>query len=365
MEKWLKRAGAVAATLIVLLATTVLLTEIDHQVLKKRTKNEELETIKKDWPGNALDSRDRFFDEQYPYLPSMLDVARWKLGGNPLEEARANDTWKAEVRDPSQFLASDRDGIMWLGHASFYIRIGGISILTDPVFGDTRFLKRLVPVPSQLDQIRRVDYVLLSHDHRDHMDEATLRAIALKFPNAAFTGGLRSEDVLHAWTTPTNRILTAGWFQKFATGDEKVGIHFLPVRHWSRRFLMDTNWRLWGSYIVQIGGKTIYFGGDSGYSEHFRTVGELFPTIDYFLVGIGAYEPNWFMRPNHATPDEAVQAFIDAKGGVLIPMHYGTFELSDEPPGEPLRRLGEAAQAANSSARMRPLAINETLLIDE
>ena len=365
MKKWLKRVGAFAVTLIVLFAATIILTEIDNQVLKKRVKKDELETIKQGWPGNAIDGRDRFFDEQYPYMPSMLDVAKWKLSGNPFKEAKASDTWKAEVRDPSEFLASDRNGIIWLGHASFYIRMDGISILTDPVFGDPSFLKRFVPVPPPLDQIRKVDYVLLSHDHRDHMDEATLRAIALKFPNATFLGGLRSEDVLNDWKTPANRVLTAGWFQKFANDDPGVNIFFLPVRHWSRRFLMDTNWRLWGSFIIQVGGKTIYFGGDSGYSEHFSEAGELFPTIDYFLVGIGAYEPNWFMKPNHATPDEAVQAFVDAKARVMIPMHYGTFELSDEPPGEPLRRLKEAASAAGLESQVRPLAINEALLIDE
>ena len=364
MKKWLKRAGALAIALIVLLASAVILTEIDNQVLKKRVKNEELETIKEGWQGNAMDGRDRFFDEDYPYLPSMLDVAKWKLGGNPLKEAKAKDDWKAEVRDPREFLASNRDGIMWLGHASFYIRIGGMGILTDPVFGDPSFLKRFVPVPSPLDQIRSVNYVLLSHDHRDHTDEPTIRAIAIKFPNATFLGGLRSEDVVNAWKTPTNRVLTAGWFQKFAIDDPELKIYFLPVRHWSRRFLMDTNWRLWGSFIIELGGRTIYFGGDSGYSEHFREAGELFPSIDYFLVGIGAYEPNWFMKPNHATPDEAVQAFMDAKARVMIPMHYGTFELSDEPPGEPLRRLSQAAEKAGISSRVRPLAINEALLTD-
>lgn len=365
MKTWLRRIAIAVLILLVLLAATFILTEIDSQMLKKRAKNDALETIKPGWDGNAVDQRDRFFDERYPYLPSMLDVAKWKFSSDPLKEAKANDTWKARVLDPSGFLASDSDGIMWLGHASFYIRIRGTSILTDPVFGDPRFLKRLVGVPSPLDKIRSVDYILLSHDHRDHMDETTLRAVMAKFPKATVLAGLRSDDVLNEWKSPENRVVTAGWFQKFDTGNDAVKIYFLPVRHWSRRFLLDTNWRLWGSFIIQVGETTIYFGGDSGYSEHFAEAAELFPRIDYFLVGIGAYEPNWFMKPNHATPDEAVQAFLDAKARVMIPMHYGTFELSDEPPGDPLRRLETAAAANGVSDRVRPLSINEALLVEQ
>lgn len=261
----------------------------DHFILVKRIKNEELKTIKPDFAGNAVDQRDRFFDERDPFLPSMFSVLKWKLGGNPLKEEKQNDTWRPEVRDPRRFLASGEDGIMWLGHAGFYIRLGGVSIITDPVFGDAKFLRRFMPVPSQLEFIEQADYVLLSHDHRDHTDEDSIRGVAKKFPLATFIAGLRSEDILKEWITPTNRIATAGWFQQVETGDPRVKIYFLPARHWSRRGLLDTNYRLWGSYIIQIGDKTIYFGGDSGYSEHFAQIGELFPKIDYFIVGIGAY----------------------------------------------------------------------------
>jgi L-ascorbate metabolism protein UlaG (beta-lactamase superfamily) len=175
---------------------------------------------------------------------------------------------------------------------------------------------------------------------------------------------LRSEDVLKEWTTPTNRVITAGWFQQIDTGDANVRIYFLPARHWSRRALLDTNWRLWGSYVIQAGETTIYFGGDSAYSETYRELGELFPKIDYFIAGIGAYEPQWFMSPIHKSPRESVQAFIDAKAGVLIPMHYGTYDLSDEPPGDPLRALKKAAEEAGVADRIRPLAINEALPIE-
>jgi len=356
--------AGVGVLAIAVLAALYVDERTDHITPVKHVTNEELRTIKPDFPGNAVDQRDRFFKEDDPYLPSMLSVLKWKLGGNRLQEAKENDTWRPEVLDPQIFLSSGKDGIMWLGHASFYIRIGGVNVLTDPVFGDPSFLPRIVAVPSPISLIGAVDQVLISHDHRDHMDESSIRAIAKKFPTATFIAGLRSEDLLKGWTTPTNRIVTAGWFQQVETGDPRVKIYFLPARHWSRRSLLDTNYRLWGSYIIQIGDKTIYFGGDTGYSEHFREIGELFPKIDIFIVGIGAYEPRWIMEPNHQDPEEAVRAFIDAKGGLLIPMHYGTFDLTDEPPSWPLKQLTEAAGKAGVSERIRSLAINEALLID-
>src|SRR5829696_8845106 len=193
------------------------------------------------------------------------------------------------------------------------------------------------------------------------MDEDTLRRIALKFPNATVLAGLRSEELLLDWISP-NGMQTAGWFQSFDhIGSSDVKIYFLPVRHWSRRGLLDTNWRLWGGFIVQSQNTTIYFGGDSGYGRHYAEARDLFPKIDYFLVGIGAYEPRWFMEPNHNNPSDAVKAFIDSRAGLLIPMHYGTFDLSDEPPSRPLKLLMEEAAKFGIADRVRPLAINEAL----
>jgi L-ascorbate metabolism protein UlaG (beta-lactamase superfamily) len=365
MKKWLVRMAMAAAVVVLGSAAIFLIADgVDRQNVVKRINNENLPIVKPGWEGNGLDESDRFVNEYHPYVPGMLKVLKWKLGGNPLKDAKESDTWRPDVRDPRDFLSSGREGIQWLGHASFYIRIGGVAILIDPVFGDPAFLRRIVPVASQLEYIDRVEYVLVSHDHRDHMDENSLRQIAARFPNATFLAGLRSEDTINAWKSPTNRLLTAGWFQEFDTGDARARFLFLPARHWSRRGLLDTNRRLWGSYVIQAGSKTIFFTGDSAYDEHFREAGELFPKIDYFIVGVGTYEPRWFMEPVHQDPAEAVAAFVDSKAQLLIPMHYGTFELSDEPYGDPLRRLTEAARAAGVEDMLRPLAINEALFID-
>ena len=361
MKKWLVRAGLVILVLIGALLLMAAWSETDTAVQKGYKQNDELQTIKPGWPGTPVDQKDRFLNHEHPFLPSTVDLVKWKAGANKFSDEKEKDTWRPEVRDPRPFFESSEDGIMWLGHASFYIRANGVAILTDPVFGKPPVVKTFVEVPSPLEQISRLDYVLLSHDHRDHMDETTLTEIAKKFPNARFLAGLRSEDVLQKWGTPTNTVGTAGWFQQFALDDARLRIYFLPVRHWSRRGLFDTNWRLWGGYVVQTDKATIYFGGDSGYGKHYRETAELFPKIDYFLVGIGAYEPRWFMEPTHNNPADAVKGFIDSGAHYLVPMHYGTFDLSDEPPSQPLRLLNEEAEKNGVKERLRPLAINDSL----
>ena len=331
----------------------------------KRVKNDKLPVIKPDFAGNKVDDRGRFVDEHYPYLPGLAQVLRWKLGGNRNKEAKRNDRWRLDVLDPRIFLDSDADGIMWLGHASFYIRIGGVALITDPVFGAPIFLTRFVPVPSQIECIKTLNYILFSHDHRDHMDESSIRALTVRFPDAMLLAGLGSEDVLRKWKQPANKLETAGWFQQFESNDPGVKIYFLPAQHWARRGLLDTNRRLWGSYIIQVHDTTIFFGGDSAYSSYYRKIGELFPRVDFFLTGIGAYEPRWFMKSIHKNPEEAVRAFIDIHARMLVPMHYGTFDLSDEPPGQPLRDLYAAAKAACVEDKIHPLAINEAILIED
>lgn len=166
------------------------------------------------------------------------------------------------------------------------------------------------------------------------------------------------EDLLNDWKSFENGVETAGWFQEFTTGDE-VKIAYVPVRHWCRRGLFDMNERLWGGFVISGAGKKIYFGGDSGYGSHYRETAEIFPEIDYFIIGIGAYEPRWFMQPNHNNPADAFQAFLDAGGKTLVPMHYGTFDLSDEPPSQPLQLLKEEAAKRGLSDKLKPLAINE------
>jgi L-ascorbate metabolism protein UlaG (beta-lactamase superfamily) len=362
LKKLLKIIGAILALIVILLAVIILMDANDKSVIVNYTSNENLKTIKADWKGTPVDEKNRFVNHEFPYLPRITKILKWTLSSNPQKEEKLNDTARLEVKDPTEFLASEKDGILWLGHASFFIRLNGKSILLDPVFGEPSLLKPLVKVPSPIEKIKAVDYVLLSHDHRDHADENSIRAIAQKFPNAKFYGGLRMNELLKDWITPTNEVQTAGWFQQYNLPDEAVKITFLPVRHWCRRGLFDTNHILWGGYVIEGEGKTIYFSGDSGFGSHYKETAELFPKIDYFLIGIGAYKPRYMMEENHNNPEEAIKAFTDANAKILIPMHYARFDMADEPPSEPLKLLKEEAQKQGLSDKLKPLAINESLV---
>ena len=363
MMKWIKRVVLATLILAVVLISAAFVSDNDRAVLTRRVSNEYAETIRPDWPGTPVDQRGRFMNDEFPFLPQTRELLRWSMSDNPFEAAKKADTYRPQVLDPVPFLNSDGDGILWLGHASFYIRLGGRHILIDPVFGEPNFINRYTDVPSPLDSFPQVDYVLLTHDHRDHTDEPTLRSIAEKFPTARFLAGLGSDDILADWTGSADKAKLTGWFQDFAIDDPAVSIYFLPVRHWSRRGLFDTNRRLWGGYVIKSGDTAIYHGGDSGYGRHYRETGELFPEIDYFLIGIGSYEPRWFMEPNHNNPADVIKAFQDIGAKTLVPMHYGTFDMSDEPPGTPIRTLREAAEHAGLTDRVRTLNIYESLAI--
>ncbi|MCU1288814.1 MAG: putative Zn-dependent hydrolase [Acidobacteria bacterium] len=365
MKKAFKIIAAFFLVIAVAVSIIILINENDKAVVTKYVRNENLPTVKAGWQGTPVDQKGRFVNGEYPFLPRILDLLKWQTSGNPQKEEKENDLARLRIDDPEAFLASEKDGILWLGHASFFIRLSGVNILIDPVFGDPSFIKKYVDVPSPVEKIRRVDYVLLSHDHRDHCDEETLRRIAERFPEASFLAGLGMEDLLNEWKSPTNQVQTAGWYQQFSAIAGDVKITFVPVRHWCRRGLFDTNKRLWGGYVISGAGKTIYFGGDSGYGSHYRETAEVFPEIDYFLIGIGAYKPRWFMEPNHNSPEDTLKGFLDIKAKVFVPMHYGTFDLSDEPPSEPLRLLKENAAEMNISDKIKPLNINESIYLNE
>ena len=360
MKKWLVRfIVGLILIFVVVFTSAFVLEKIDNVVVEKYTSNENLKTVKADWQGTPVDEKGRFVNAEFPFLPKVSDLLKWQLSANPFKEAKENDTERLQVLDPANFLSGDKDGILWLGHASVYIRLNGVSVLIDPVFGEPSLIKRFVAVPNPLEKIKRVDYILVTHDHRDHCDETTLKQFAEKFPNAKFLGGLEMQGLFNEWKTETNEVKNAGWYQQFELEND-LKITFVPTRHWSRRGLFDTNERLWGGFVISGAGKIIYHGGDSGYGSHYKELAETFGAIDYFIIGIGAYEPRWFMKANHNNPEDAFQAFQDAKAETLIPMHYGTFNLSDEPPNQPLELLKQAAENAGQIDKLKPLQINES-----
>lgn len=301
--------------------------------------NPGLRIVRDDWKGNPVNPEGRFLNENLQPLPGFQKLWKWQTETNPQKAEKKADTFRLRVINNNDFLRSHEDGIMWLGHASFFIRINGINIITDPVFeSPSPLMKRYSALPVDVAELKNLDYILVSHDHRDHCDEKSLKILASQNPNATYLTGLGLDKVLFAFTKST-KIQTAGWYQAYQTDTSKIEIIYLPAQHWARRYFNDTNKSLWGAYLIRANGKSVYFGADSGYSTHYQDFGKYFKEVDVALLGVGAYKPEWFMASSHAGPTEALKAAQDMNARRFVPMHYGTFDLSDEPLGDAYRVL--------------------------
>lgn len=314
-----------------------------------------------EWIGTPVDHKGRFVNHEFPFVESFSELIKWQTSRNPQKKEKKNDPWKLDVMHDGDFLNTTADCIVWLGHASFFIRISGVSMLIDPVFFNLSVIKRKSPLPVPAASFRNINYFLISHDHRDHCDQKSIHLLAQNNPEATWLTGLNLTPILRNLTQST-KIQEACWYQQFDI-DTKIKITYVPSRHWGRRFLKDTNLRLWGGFVMQCNEKTIYFAGDSGYGSHFADIAKVFPGIDYCMIGIGAYKPEFFMGQSHTSPRDAVKAFKDCHAQSMIPMHYGTFDLADEPIGDPLRVLAHTAAKEIESGKIKPLAVGEILRI--
>jgi len=288
-------------------------------------KNEKLPIIKKDFLGNEIVNNE--FVGLKSSDKSIFEILKWKFSINPKRKQKDNESYQLEVLKNSKILNSKDDYICWLGHASFLIQIDGKKIITDPCLTSPPLTTRYTELPFKIEDINP-DYLLISHGHYDHLDSDTIKY----FHNSTALVPLKMSSIIKNINS-TIKIQEAGWFQKYDI-NEKFQIYFMPSYHWHKRTLIDANQVLWGSYIIKTQYKTIYFAGDTGYNSHFKEIGNLFD-IDIALLPIGAYAPRWFMKDNHMNPKDAIQAFSDLKAKELIPMHFGTFDLTDEPMGEP------------------------------
>ena len=235
---------------------------------------------------------------------------------------------------------------------------------------------RRVKLPFSYEDIRGVDYLLLSHDHRDHVDEKCIRAIVRNNEIRKILCSLELSRVIRDWVGDT-RIEEAGWYQQYDTEGTGVQVTFLPSRHWCRRGILDFNRVLWGSFMLEVGAstvnsgtadagaeevgraKTIYFGGDSAATDYWSEIGQLFPDIDVCMLGIGAYAPDFMMKEVHADPDEAFRGYLDLGAHYWWPMHHGTYDLSNEPASEPIRRASGRMQEAGIAERLVQPPINQ------
>jgi L-ascorbate metabolism protein UlaG (beta-lactamase superfamily) len=327
------------------------------------TSNPELPTIldAREWPGTPLDQKGLFVNEEFVFWPRFADMLKWQTETNPYRGIKKTDTRRLPVVTHASLTAIPDNSLLWLGHASFLLNVNGVRLLIDPVLqAPSSLMKRYSELPFAPDAFTGLDYILVSHDHRDHCDEASIKLLARQNPRATWLCGLRLDNLLRKWTGSAT-IQAAGWYQQFALPAEGLNIYFLPTRHWSRRGLTDTNTTLWGAFMIEASGSKIYFGGDSGYGRHIGKVRELFGEVDYYLAGIGAFAPRWFMGPSHMHPEEAAQASNELQPKNLLPMHYGTFDLSDEPLMEPAQIIRQLKAERAFDSRLVVPAVGEIL----
>jgi L-ascorbate metabolism protein UlaG (beta-lactamase superfamily) len=300
------------------------------------TFNPELETIfpNPDWKGTPLDENGRFTNLYLPFEFSFGNLMKWQTSKNPQKEEKKAETRRLLVDFDSTLLQKNEDYLIWLGHASYLMQINGKTFLIDPLLFDNTFLKRESDLPFPIEKLPELDYILLSHNHRDHCDKQTLKYLIEKNPELIILTGLGLGNVISSWTNG-QFVQEAGWYQQYSALDSGIQITYVPTRHWSRRWLWDDNKSLWGGFYIQTSEYSIYFMGDSGHGPHFADIKNTLGTPDYCLMGVGAFKPEWFMHQAHISPSDAIDAFNTLEGKFFIPMHFGTFDLSDEPRMEP------------------------------
>ncbi len=258
---------------------------------------------------------------------NIWDILKWKLGTS---QKKIKEYSTLKTKNDASLLDSKQDFICWLSHASFLIQLKGKRFLIDPIFGNIPFFKRKMAFPYGVETLGKIDYLLLSHTHYDHFDTSSIKQILPQKPQLILPLGM--EPYLQKLDKNAS-IVTLDWYQSYRI-NEQLTVHFVPAKHWGRRTLFDTNRALWGGFIIKSNKHTLYFAGDTAYDTHFKEIGKRY-TIDYALLPIGAYNPQFFMKHHHLNPQEAYQAYQDLNAKTMIPMHYGAFKLTDEPINEP------------------------------
>ncbi len=257
------------------------------------------------------------------------DLLKWKLAGSDYKALKRKEPELDLADNPlDQWRAQPGDlKVMWLGHATFFIELDGIRILIDPLFGHVNpVVRRHAPLALDPHNLPAIDLVLLTHGHYDHLNAPSLKMCAETWPQSLFCVPRGQAPYL-----PKNcqgRTISLDWWQHFYL--EHVKLTFLPSQHWHQRSLRDYNTALWGGWWLE-GSHSIYHMGDSGYFDGFKAIFARMQAPDVMMLPMGAYEPRWFMSTQHMDPQQALSAWEDLGARYAIPMHYGVFDLSDEP----------------------------------
>lgn len=277
----------------------------------------------------------RFDDRATRPARGPADMLRWKLlrQSDPRrEDFAAIDAVRPGIHDGgAAALASGDPVAVWIGHATWAMRLGGKLVVIDPIWSPkiSGVVPRLVPPGVALDAMPPVDIVLVTHDHRDHMDLPTLARLG--------DAPLYIVPLGNAKRIKHPNVVELDWWQTHEA--DGLAITLVPARHWSMREPWNRNATLWGGYVVRAPEGTAYHSGDTAFGDHFAEIAARMGPIDWAMLPIGGYAPRWFMEPQHVDPVEAARGFLALGARHLLAMHWGTFRLTDEPIGEPPQLL--------------------------
>ena len=277
-----------------------------------------------------------FFNPWNPMQEKGLgELLRWRFSRKSDYSKNESTYLPAVIPDLDDRIAKaeHEDYIAWIGHATYLIHIQGVFWLTDPMFSKRALLPaRKTPPALGIDFLKKISeplHVIISHNHYDHLDKATIRALP-EHARIFVPLGLKT----YVQTLHDGEVREMGWWERIEF-DDGTRLTSLPAQHWSRRIGQDFNTTLWASYLLETATVSIYYGGDSGYFVGFREIGRRYPGLDYALIPLTAYHPRWFMHYAHMNAVEAIQAFDDLGATYFIPTQWGTFQLGDNPPGYP------------------------------
>ena len=287
-------------------------------------------------------------------------VAKWMLN-------RDQGQWKSVEDAPvgAKPVSRLEEGIRitFVNHSTFLIQADGLNILTDPIWSERSSPfswagpKRMRPPGIRFEDLPKIDVVILSHNHYDHLDLPTIKKL-FQIHNPAIVAPLGVTAFLETEGIPGG--MEADWWNEISLTDA-VSLAVVPAQHFSGRGLFDRDRTLWGGYVLKTASGNLYFAGDTGYDQDiFREIGKRYAPLRAALLPIGAYKPLWFMSPVHISPEEAVRVHKDLRTEISIAMHYGTFPLGDDGQKEPVRDLKQAMKQHN----IRPeefLILNEGL----
>lgn len=257
---------------------------------------------------------------------SLMSILKWQLSKRFAPPSAPHTPMPIEYRDA----LPEGDYALWLGHASVWIRLGKTTVAIDPVLDNVPMYRRYTPLPVPAEHLH-ADVILITHAHYDHFDKPSVLALLKNNPESIVVAPIGFWRYLKGYIS-REKCFELEWWESVMIGG--LFITLTPSKHWSKRTPFDTNKALWGGYVIQNQEHCIYHSGDSAAGEHFKEIGERFE-IDEAFLPIGAYRPEAIMKYNHISPSEAMNACGDLGAKILIPVHYGTFKLSDEPLDEP------------------------------